>query len=93
MKKGKKVAGDGEAHKYVAKYREESERCVAEVAESVKEALKSLNGKRKGSEAALEKADSKKLKICHVSGWSNEHLSIAKCVANVLAMRELGWRS
>ncbi|KAL1350372.1 hypothetical protein HN51_014461 [Arachis hypogaea] len=63
MKKGKKGAGDGEAHKYVAKYREESERCVAEVAESVKEALKSLNGKRKGSEAALEKADSKKLKI------------------------------
>ncbi|XLT43677.1 hypothetical protein HN873_036281, partial [Arachis hypogaea] len=61
MKKGKKVAGDGEAHKYVAKYREESERCVAEVAESVKEALKSLNGKRKGSEAALEKADSKKM--------------------------------
>ncbi|XLR68873.1 hypothetical protein S83_019545 [Arachis hypogaea] len=63
MKKSKKVAGDGEAHKYVAKYRDESERCVAEFAESVKEALKSLNGKRKGSEAALEKADSKKLKI------------------------------
>ncbi|RYR57705.1 hypothetical protein Ahy_A05g023408 isoform A [Arachis hypogaea] len=64
MKKGKKGAGDGEAHKYVAKYREEFERCVAEVAESVKEALQSLNDKRKGSEAALEKADSKKLKIC-----------------------------
>ena len=63
MKKGKKGAGDGEAHKYVAKYREESERCVAEVAESVKEALMSLNGKRKGSEAALDKADAKKLKI------------------------------
>ncbi|XLT05833.1 hypothetical protein HN51_044582 [Arachis hypogaea] len=64
MKKGKKGAGDGEAHKYVAKYREESERCVAEVAKSVNEALKSLNGKRKSYEAALEKAASKKWKIC-----------------------------
>ncbi|RDY14758.1 Protein SDE2-like protein, partial [Mucuna pruriens] len=42
MKKVKvkgKTEGDGEAHKYVAKYREDSERCVAEVALSVKEAL------------------------------------------------------
>lgn len=63
MKKGKKGLGDGEAHKYVAKYREESERCTAEVALSVKEALKSVNGKRKGSEAAPHKHDAKKLKI------------------------------
>ncbi|QHO46844.1 hypothetical protein HN51_016314 [Arachis hypogaea] len=63
MKKGKKGAGDGEAHKYVAKYRQESERCFTEIAKSVKEALKSLNGKRRGSEVALEKAASKKLKI------------------------------
>ncbi|KAI4355230.1 hypothetical protein L6164_004023 [Bauhinia variegata] len=62
-KKGKKGVGEGEAHKYVAKYREVSERCTAEVAESVKEALMSLNGKRKGSETAKDKADAKKLKI------------------------------
>ena len=30
-KKGKKGVGDGLAHKYVTKYREESERCVAKV--------------------------------------------------------------
>ncbi|XLR65953.1 hypothetical protein S83_016625 [Arachis hypogaea] len=72
MKKGKKGAGDGEAHKYVAKYREEFERCVAEVAESVKEALQSLNDKRKGSEAALEKADSKKLKIWQPEAEANK---------------------
>lgn len=39
-KKGKKGVGDGLAHKYVAKYREESERCVAEVLDSVNHALK-----------------------------------------------------
>ncbi|KAF7826176.1 protein SDE2-like protein [Senna tora] len=62
-KKGKKGVGDGEAHKYVAKYREVSERCTAEVAESVKEALMSMNGKRKVSDAGKDGADAKKLKI------------------------------
>ncbi|KAI4328905.1 hypothetical protein L6164_021223 [Bauhinia variegata] len=62
-KKGKKGVGEGEAQKYVAKYREVSERCSAEVAESVKEAFMSLNGKRKDSETAKDKKDSKKLKI------------------------------
>ncbi|OIV95049.1 hypothetical protein TanjilG_10869 [Lupinus angustifolius] len=62
MKKGKKGKGDGEAHKYVAKYREESERCTADVALSVKEALMNgNNGKRKGDEGG--KGDAKKLKI------------------------------
>ncbi|WP_206668870.1 hypothetical protein, partial [Escherichia coli] len=63
MKKGKKGLGDGEAHKYVAKYREESERGTAEVALSVKEALMSVKSKRKGSEAEPHKHDAKKLKI------------------------------
>ncbi|CAJ1961286.1 unnamed protein product [Sphenostylis stenocarpa] len=61
MKKGKgkgKAGGDGEAHKYVAKYREESERCVAEVALSVKEAL---TAKRKSPSQPHH--DAKKLKI------------------------------
>ncbi|KAK7397428.1 hypothetical protein VNO78_18599 [Psophocarpus tetragonolobus] len=63
MKKGKgkgkgKGEGDAEAHKYVAKYREESERCVAEVALSVKEAL---TAKRKTS--SHPQHDAKKLKI------------------------------
>ncbi|OIW17221.1 hypothetical protein TanjilG_02510 [Lupinus angustifolius] len=62
MKKGKKGKGDGEAHKYVAKYREESDKCVADVALSVKEALMNGNkGKRKGEECV--KGDAKKLKI------------------------------
>ncbi|KAI9109877.1 hypothetical protein K1719_018918 [Acacia pycnantha] len=62
-KKGKRGVGDGEAHKYVAKYREESERCAAEVAESVKEALMSINGKRKVSSFKKDGADAKKMKI------------------------------
>lgn len=55
-KKGKKGVGEGEAEKYVAKYREESERCVAEVLESVNEAVK-----RKGE--PVGGADAKRLKI------------------------------
>lgn len=62
-KQAKKGMGDGEAHKYVAKYREESERCTAEVAESVKEALMSINGKRKVSDFGKGRADAKKMKI------------------------------
>ncbi|KAL2345900.1 hypothetical protein Fmac_007185 [Flemingia macrophylla] len=61
IKKGKgkgKGLADGEAHKYVAKYREDSERCVAEVALSVKEAL---TAKRKTPSQPHN--DAKKLKI------------------------------
>lgn len=58
-KKGKKGVGDGEAEKYVAKYREESERCVSEVLDSVREAV---NGKRKGGSAGPA-AEAKRLKI------------------------------
>ena len=58
-KKGKKGAGDGEAEKYVAKYREESERCVSEVLDSVMEAVK---GKRKGS-STRDVDEAKRLKI------------------------------
>lgn len=59
MKKGKgKGEGEGGAQKYVAKYREESERCVAEVALSVKEAL---TAKRKSPSQPHH--DAKKLKI------------------------------
>ncbi|XP_059458173.1 uncharacterized protein LOC132187769 [Corylus avellana] len=50
-KKGKKGVGDGEAEKYVAKYREESERCVADVLESVNEAVKRKGGPVGGAEA------------------------------------------
>ncbi|KAK8482987.1 hypothetical protein V6N13_022013 [Hibiscus sabdariffa] len=57
-KTGKKGVGDGEAEKYVAKYREESARCVAVVEESVRAACR--NGKRK---AVPGVADPKKLKI------------------------------
>ncbi|KAM3684668.1 hypothetical protein ACJW31_11G061200 [Castanea mollissima] len=53
-KKGKKGVGDGLAHKYVAKYREESERCVAEVLDSVNDAL--ALKKRKAGPAATSEA-------------------------------------
>ncbi|KAL1134865.1 hypothetical protein V6Z11_A12G133400 [Gossypium hirsutum] len=56
-KMGKKGVGDGEAEKYVAKYREQSARCVAVVEESVKAACL---GKRK---AVPGGADPKRLKI------------------------------
>lgn len=55
--KGKSEA-DGEAYKYVSKYREESERCTAEVALSVKEAL---TAKRKSPSQPHN--DAKKMKI------------------------------
>ncbi|MBA0717776.1 hypothetical protein Golax_005558 [Gossypium laxum] len=59
-KNGKKGVGDGEAEKYVAKYREQSARCVAVVEESVKAACL---GKRK---AVPGGADPKRLKICRM---------------------------
>ncbi|OMP08617.1 hypothetical protein COLO4_06292 [Corchorus olitorius] len=57
-KTGRKGVGDGEAEKYVKKYREESAKCVAVVEESVRAALQ--NGKRK---AVPGGADPKRLKI------------------------------
>ncbi|KAJ6878465.1 hypothetical protein NC652_032088 [Populus alba x Populus x berolinensis] len=51
-KKGKKGAGDGEAEKYVARYREESAKCAAVVEEAMKEVFGNGKGngfrKRKG---------------------------------------------
>ncbi|KAI5423818.1 uncharacterized protein LOC127132125 [Lathyrus oleraceus] len=66
MKKNKgkgKNGVEGEAQKYVAKYREQSERCVADVALSVQESLR--NSKRKSSaiSEAPRPRDQKKLKI------------------------------
>ncbi|GAU13637.1 hypothetical protein TSUD_347410 [Trifolium subterraneum] len=58
--KGKNGDVDGEAMKYVAKYREQSERCVAEVALSVQDSLKRKSSPT--SEASLP-SDPKKLKI------------------------------
>ncbi|GMI85871.1 hypothetical protein like AT4G01000 [Hibiscus trionum] len=55
-KTGKKGVGDGEAEKYVAKYREESARCMVVVEESVRAACQS--GKRK---AVPGGADHKKI--------------------------------
>ncbi|KAK2650079.1 hypothetical protein Ddye_017568 [Dipteronia dyeriana] len=58
-KKGKKGVGDGQAEKYVAKYREVSAKCAAKVEESVREACG--NGKRRT--VAGTAADAKRLKI------------------------------
>ncbi|XWS46224.1 hypothetical protein CRYUN_Cryun14cG0046100 [Craigia yunnanensis] len=57
-KTGKKGVGDGEAEKYVEKYRKESARCVAVVEESVRAACQ--NAKRK---TVPRGADPKRLKI------------------------------
>lgn len=57
-KKGKRGVGDGEAEKYVKKYREESAKCVAVVEEAVRAAFQ--NRKRK---AVPGGAVPKKLKI------------------------------
>uniref|UniRef100_A0A6N2MZR2 Ubiquitin-like domain-containing protein n=1 Tax=Salix viminalis TaxID=40686 RepID=A0A6N2MZR2_SALVM len=67
-KKGKKGVGDGEAEKYVAKYREDSAKCAAVVEEAVREVLGNGNGfrKRKGKgkgKGCVEGAEAKKLKI------------------------------
>ncbi|KAG6575301.1 Replication stress response regulator SDE2, partial [Cucurbita argyrosperma subsp. sororia] len=59
-KVGKKGVGDSAAQKYVEKYREESARCVAEVVESVRDAV--MKGKRKSGLMA-NGGDAKKLKI------------------------------
>ncbi|PKI40493.1 hypothetical protein CRG98_039129 [Punica granatum] len=66
-KKGKKGVGEGEALRYVEKYREESAKCVAQVELSVREAMGSSSAtfrkslKRKpGEDAGI---DGKKLKI------------------------------
>ncbi|XP_034904791.1 uncharacterized protein [Populus alba] len=65
-KKGKKGAGDGEAEKYVARYREESAKCAAVVEEAMKEVFGNGKGngfrKRKGKGVA-EGMEAKKLKI------------------------------
>lgn len=58
-KKGKKGVGDGEAEKYVAKYREDSERCVSEVLDSVKAAVKGVKRKDRGKMGS----EAKRLKI------------------------------
>ncbi|KAK4748485.1 hypothetical protein SAY87_015071 [Trapa incisa] len=65
-KTGKKGVHDGEAHKYVQKYREESAKCVAQVELSVREAVGSSATFRRGfkRKAGLDTAlDGKKLKI------------------------------
>lgn len=61
--KGKNGDVDGEAHKYVAKYREESERCVAEVALSVEDSLKYASKRKSPQSQASPPRDAKKLKI------------------------------
>ncbi|KAG5251701.1 hypothetical protein OIU77_024778 [Salix suchowensis] len=65
-KKGKKGVGDGEAEKYVAKYREDSAKCAAVVEEAVREVLGNGFRKRKGKgkgKGCVEGAEAKKLKI------------------------------
>lgn len=63
-KTGKKGAGDGEAQKYVEKYREESARCVEEVGLAVREACGSLRRKAKvAGNARSTDTEAKRLKI------------------------------
>ncbi|CAI0442134.1 unnamed protein product [Linum tenue] len=59
--KGAKGSGDGEAAKYVAKYREDSAKCVAEVEDAVREAFSNGSGKRRGK-FPMNASDAKRLK-------------------------------
>lgn len=61
--KGKGKNGDVEAQKYVAKYREQSERCVAEVAESVLDSIRYAKRKSSPISEGSPSRDQKKLKI------------------------------
>lgn len=60
-KKGKKGVGDGEAEKYVKRYREESAECMAKVEEAVRQSCDNGNGKRKTVKA--NETEAKRMKI------------------------------
>lgn len=61
--KGKGKNGDVEAQKYVAKYREQSERCVAEVAESVLDSIRYAKRKSPPISEGSRSRDQKKKKL------------------------------
>ncbi|KAK6137096.1 hypothetical protein DH2020_029167 [Rehmannia glutinosa] len=64
VKSGKSNGSDS-AEKYVAKYREDSAKCMEEVERSVRESVKGLmSSKRKSHAKGIESA-SKRVKICH----------------------------
>ncbi|XP_011093038.1 protein SDE2 homolog isoform X2 [Sesamum indicum] len=62
VKKGKSNGGDS-AEKYVAKYREDSAKCMEEVERSVRESIKGLVSSKRKSSAVGGESDSKRLKI------------------------------
>ncbi|KAK4415836.1 Replication stress response regulator SDE2 [Sesamum alatum] len=62
VKNGKSNGGDS-AEKYVAKYREDSAKCMEEVEKSVRESIKGLASSKRKSSAEGSESDSKRLKI------------------------------
>lgn len=62
-KEVKKAGGSGGEEKYVAKYMEESARCVAEVEVAVREAMLAGNAKAKRKAVEKDAHDKKRLKI------------------------------
>ncbi|KAI3449267.1 hypothetical protein Pfo_005932 [Paulownia fortunei] len=62
VKSGKSNRGDS-AEKYVAKYREDSARCMEEVERSVRESIKGLVSSKRKSSVEGNESDSKRLKI------------------------------
>lgn len=61
--KSGKANGDGGAEKYVAKYREDSAKCMEEVDKSVRESVKVLLSSKRKSQAEGSGSASKRLKI------------------------------
>lgn len=61
-KSGKGNGGDG-AEKYVAKYREDSEKCREEVERSVRESVKGMMNSKRKSKAEGNESASKRFKI------------------------------
>ncbi|KAK6142708.1 hypothetical protein DH2020_023056 [Rehmannia glutinosa] len=62
VKSGKSKGGDS-AEKYVAKYREDSAKCMEEVDRSVRESIKGLMSSKRKSSVEGSQSDSKRLKI------------------------------
>nr|GLL25645.1 protein SDE2 homolog isoform X1 [Ipomoea trifida] len=62
------------ADKYVAKYREDSAKCMEEVERSVRESLKGFVASKRKAAAELNDSDSKKLKIWGTNGVTDQKI-------------------
>lgn len=87
-KSGKGNGGDG-AEKYVAKYREDSEKCREEVERSVRESVKGLMNSKRKSQAEGNESASKKHKIWYVISDNSALCCICFVIVVVCCLDEL----